>query len=516
MNDDGHDSSRMLTWLAGACLLGILALHIYFAAGGNPIHRDQHLGTALEYAKQGVDLLHPVIVGFNATQTPTPQEVPLWQAVTAWALRWGGGWWGWGNVLAWAFFASCVFPFYQVARDALGAPAARWSVLVFLLQPLIVWQAGQGGTDGTSLAASVWFLFAASRMLATGAWRWCLAAVLLGAVAATQKLPFFLAASAASFGLLVRGSDNSPRRWLQLALAGAGAAGAFLIWNAHCERQFALAEFPLIDRRMAAVTGMREFFFGTWAERFDAGLWARGAYRALTGVFGSFCLVALALVGLAQKNQTLARWWLAGQMLVTLLFTHLVLVHWHYYLSLCPPVALLGGGALAAAESWLRERRALPTHWFVGTAAGGLLLAAIQGLHTGHFLLRDNFPRLTAQAITQHTSVSDRLLIAGGGWGGEELMLSARRGLSLWNTEPLEKPANLARLRALGYTKVVLLSQSPRLAAVAIVGGSQSARHEWRELATPVVRDWPVVWTTPELCILAVPGVTAGQPGKTP
>jgi len=36
---------------------------------GHPQYRDIHLGTALEYAKGKIDILRPVIVGFNATNS---------------------------------------------------------------------------------------------------------------------------------------------------------------------------------------------------------------------------------------------------------------------------------------------------------------------------------------------------------------------------------------------------------------------------------------------------------------
>ena len=50
----------------------LIALWIYalaWAWSGHPIYRDLHMGAALEYASNGIDLLRPVIAGFNANGT---------------------------------------------------------------------------------------------------------------------------------------------------------------------------------------------------------------------------------------------------------------------------------------------------------------------------------------------------------------------------------------------------------------------------------------------------------------
>src|ERR1035437_5885023 len=67
-----------------AVLFGlIVAFHLGNALTGKSLIRASHLGTALVYAHGHINLLRPVIVGFNATGTPTAQELPLWQAAVA-------------------------------------------------------------------------------------------------------------------------------------------------------------------------------------------------------------------------------------------------------------------------------------------------------------------------------------------------------------------------------------------------------------------------------------------------
>ena len=80
--------------------IGIVAFHLTYAAAGFSHYRDQHLGTALIYAREGVDLLRPIIVGFNANNAPTPQEFPIWQAAASLPMRWFGEWFGWANIVS--------------------------------------------------------------------------------------------------------------------------------------------------------------------------------------------------------------------------------------------------------------------------------------------------------------------------------------------------------------------------------------------------------------------------------
>src|SRR2546429_8074802 len=75
----------VLVWIGA-----ITAFHLGSAAAGHSIFRDIHLGTALEYAKGSINLLKPIVVGFNLNNTPTPQELPVWQALTGLVFKLAG------------------------------------------------------------------------------------------------------------------------------------------------------------------------------------------------------------------------------------------------------------------------------------------------------------------------------------------------------------------------------------------------------------------------------------------
>ena len=121
--------------LAGACLLGIVVFHLAYAGTGFSHYRDQHLGTALVYAREGIDLLRPMIVGFNANNAPTPQEFPLWQAAASLPLRWFGEWFGWANIVSLLFFATALYPVFKLGEALGDKNVGWWAVALLLAQP---------------------------------------------------------------------------------------------------------------------------------------------------------------------------------------------------------------------------------------------------------------------------------------------------------------------------------------------------------------------------------------------
>jgi hypothetical protein len=89
----------------------------------------------------------------------------------------------------------------------------------------------------------------------------------------------------------------------------------------------------------------------------------------------------------------------------------------------------------------------------------------------------DGYGRRITDSISEHTRSADKLLVFGGGWGGDELFLSEREGLSLRSVDTLSDAKTLARLRKLGYTVLVCLSESPLLHALQVSNpGNQDRR----------------------------------------
>ena len=146
--------------LAAAFFAAIACLfHLASARAGHPLYRDQHLGTAVYYAQTKIDLLRPIIVGFNATQTPTPQELPVWQAASAFAFKLLRLLVRLGECHLAHFVLHLPLAALSGGARLSGPTVCRVDSVFFLAQPIVFFFSGVGGTDGFSLASMVWFLY---------------------------------------------------------------------------------------------------------------------------------------------------------------------------------------------------------------------------------------------------------------------------------------------------------------------------------------------------------------------
>jgi hypothetical protein len=503
----------------------IVAFHLGCALLGKPLFLAIYLGTALEYAHGPINLLQPVIVGFNATGTPTARELPLWQAAVALVFKaTGSTWYGWANLVSLLLFATGLWPFFQLARQYVGERAAWWSLVFFLAEPLIIFMAGMASTDAFSLVLTLWFLFFADKMIRSGQVRWWLPLVLLACLGAVSKLPFFMAAGFCSVFLLVVNNVRSWRPWILLASAGAMAAGALLIWTQYCDSLSARAEYPFFELRISRSPFIHHWYFGDLHTRLDPRGWIKGGWRFLHATLGSMPFVVLLLAALFRPGNRLPKLWLLATFLTTLVFTHLVLVHWHYYLMCCPAVALLCGITLTWWEGLWAQ---LPPRPWLRLALVGLalILSAIDGMITMKVSIYfDSYPQQMSSLIRQYTKPDDKLIVCGTTiWGGEELMRAGRKGfyVELENSQRtdtvkglddlLNREADLRRLRSLGYNKLVLMSESPvRFAVEAVNPGSQRKRIFYPATISPAVDAWPVVYRSEDILIKEIPDKPSG------
>jgi hypothetical protein len=492
---------------ATAVLFALVVLfHLASARAGYPHFRDIHLGTALEYAKGNIDLLRPMVVGFNASDTPTPQEVPLWQVIAALVFKVAGPWWGWANLVSLALFATGLWPLWQLARTQLGERGAWWTVLFFLAQPLLVMMSGQAAADGFSLALSIWFLYFAERMIRSGSTAWLPAAIVFGALSATTKLPLFMAVGLTSFFLLLLHARGSVRTWAMLAGAGLVSGVLFALWTRYIGECNRLALFPYSEPPSGQAVW--DWYIGSMAYRLNPANWAKGGWAAMNCLFGSLALGALAGWALLFSRNRLAQFWFIAAFATTLVFTHVVLVHRHYYILFSAPVALLGASAVLQLEELLD----LPKGWQRLTAMALALvvlgMSIAQGLIGIEIVLNyDPYPARIAGIIRQHTASDEKLLMWGGNWGGEYFIRSQRQGLSIRSRQHLEAPEDFAKLLSLGYTKLVMISESPLLTALQKTnpGGADLARYTYHSEVPTAAAAWETLFESEDLLIKKLP-----------
>lgn len=502
------DNNRLLAAMVVGSFALIVIFHLASAAAGYPQFRDIHLGTALEYATAKIDILRPVIVGFNATNTPTPQELPLWQAATAIVFKLVGTWYGWANVVSLILFGTSIWPLYKLASKYLGRRAGYWTLLFFLFQPIVFIFAGMAATDGLALASMVWFLFLADHLLSSGNLKWFLPAVTFAILTAVSKLPFFMAAGLGLFFLTLTMEVRNLRRWAFLGALSVITTLVFAAWSRYLDHVYSLAIFPEVDLRLIKGSTMWFWYFGDWHWRLNAFNWGKGGWTALNSLFGSFALVGLAGWSLFFSKNRLGQTLFFGAVATTLVFSHLVLAHRHYYLMFSPAVALLCADAASKLEGLLTSNNFLRRPTTTLLAAVVLVLSTVQGLIGIKIILGyDSYPEKIVRLLQEQTSSQDKILIQGGGWGGEMLFRSDRKGLSLITTLLLEDPAAVRKLKELGFSKLVMINESPLLTALKKVdpGNTKLERMTYDQFITDTPRAWPTLFQNEDMLVKMVP-----------
>ena len=130
----------------------------------------------------------------------------------------------------------------------------------------------------------------------------------------------------------------------------------------------------------------------------------------------------------------------------------------------------------------------------------------------------DTFQQDVADAIRLHTTTNDKLVVWGLNWG-DPFLRSGRQGftggLQLDSSAWINDPANLTRLRQMGYTKVVLVNSSPYVVALTALSHNENVHWvDLQEHLPTVARDWPVLFDSKQLLIVQIPPGTsmAGAP----
>lgn len=490
-----------------AVTLAMLALLWLYAIGwalfGYPIYRDQHMGAALEYANNGIDLLRPVIVGFNATGTATPQEFPLWQAAASVGLNLFGGWWGGATIASLLLFTILLPSFYQTAKWEMDTSFAWFAVALLLAQPIVFHLAGGAQTDGFSLALLLGFVWSAAWLHREPGPRSWLACALLASLLAVTKFPYLMTGGFAAALMLIW--QRAPlKSWLLLAGAAVAAAAVFLPWNAWCNAEIGRALFKY---RPLTISENPQWFFGDLTYRLDPANYVKAGWRALSCLWGSFVLIGLTLYGLWLRPKSIGAALLVGALMTTLIFTKLVLIHRHYYLMFSPAVALLN--AYAISEIWQKFQNHSATKSLFASAAVLVLLALslLQGLMQMEALLADDFMRKAGDVLRKHTEASERLMVINGGWGGDLLIHAGRNGLSVDDTKLLENPETKQQLLDLGFTKIVYLSQSPLLHALQVTnpGSPNLELIQWSSFLSPEAQKWSTFFQSEDMLIKVMP-----------
>jgi hypothetical protein len=398
---------------------------------------------------------------------------------------------------------------YGLGRAFMGHRGGLWTLVFYLTQPLVFRYFGLASTDGTSLTAMIWFLYLGYRLLSAPSFHTLLwaGAVIAGTATALLKLPFFMASGIALCGYQLLTNAKSFKHLVSLASVGFLAGLVFLFWTKYTDKLQAGALYPFVDLRLSNAE-MFYWYFGDLKYRLTPSVWLKGGWRVLNCLFGSFVLLGLGTLGIFKSRSLyLPLCLIGGSAITTLVFTHIILHHSHYYLMMCPAVAMLCANAFLWIKNYFRPDgfRELLVVASVGILLGLSLIQGLIGMKIGVYL--DPYNKKTASIVAAQTHPSDKLLIQGGSWGGDILTRSNRSGLSIWGTKFLEDPVNLTKLKELGYNKLVMISESPMLHAVQAVNPGQSdrKRDSYENKRTPIVENWPILYRTENIIIQSIP-----------
>lgn len=293
-----------------------------------------------------------------------------------------------------------------------------------------------------------------------------------------------------------------------MVVSGLFAAIVFAGWTKYTDACLATAEFPMVDLRVSHNPGMVFWYFGDWSYRLNPANWIRGAWRATNALFGSFILLAAPLLALGlRRTRAEPMVLLIGAVAVTLVFSQLVLQHQNYFLIYSLPLALLLAPIISSAWGILSKEWPLSPFFLVVLLIGAMFASILQGLFGMEALFRDPYHRSASERLKKLTAPEDKLLVVEGGWGGHYLFLSDRDGLNMYDTSLLETPGNVERLRAMGFTKLVLFSESPLRAALQQnnPGNESYKRRTYDHALTDSARRWVSLYEDEDMAVKELP-----------
>jgi len=505
-------NNRDLIFLVVLFAIGLTVFELWLATTKHDNSRDQHLGTAVVYARGHIDLMRPVILGYNANGAPTPLEFPIWQAVTAIFMKAFGIWYGWGNVTSLLFFFGSLWALFDLCRRENSERAGWWAVFFSLIQPLSLVCGGQAAADGAAWAFAMWFIYSAYRMMNEGKWRWWFLAVLVGSLGAMTKAPFFMTAGLTTFFWLCLRHRTSVRAWAFLASSGVISTLFFLAWNYHCHKVYKEAEYPYweLDTFGGIHTKIYKWYLGSMAYRLNMHTWKRLGWHLYNMVFDGSALAFLVIASVWFRRSLAAWVWLLAAAMTTEVFPILIVEHSHYLFIFAPAVAWLCAVAAVELEPgiWNLLKAATTTRCIILLST---FLCSLPGLcMLMRATLPDSYNQEIADLIEQHTSPDEKIIVWGQIWGSPFLRahrdgLTGGAGFTTagWLDDD---PQKLERLKQLGFRKIVVIKPSPFTVAVTEAsGGEIETPDDLHKVLPPKARNWPVAFETPQLLIVQIP-----------
>lgn len=393
--------------------------------------------SAVLYAKDGIDLLHPHLPVLGPP-FEVPFEFPLFQAVAAVPLALGLPADPTLRTLGLASFLLTALLLWLLLRRMASETVATWAVVVLLFSPFSLLWSRSAMIEYLATAGALAWVLGLIEWSKGGGTRWWYLSVLGGLVGMSVKvttavfwmLPAILIAAPGSGG----GLRGLVRRRLDLryVLALAMPLIAAIVWTGYADGIKAASEATAFTTSAA----LTEWNFGTIPQRLSMENWLT-IWDRIAGTVIGLPLVAFLPVALWAAARSGARLFWITVVLTSILpivtFFNLYLVHDYYLAAISPSIAaLVGLGVARVAEMgsarWWRRTVAV-----VVTVALGVAAVVAAPYWTRMFgAPADPFNDLPVAAELAAVSRDDELvLVVGRDWSPVPFYYSRRRGLAL-------------------------------------------------------------------------------------
>jgi dolichyl-phosphate-mannose-protein mannosyltransferase len=419
-------------WGPVAAIIGIAVL-VRLPSLGQPLiehhtwRQTQTAYTAVVFAGQGIDILHPRLPVLGPP-FEAPFEFPAFQAVAALLIDAGLPADTAGRWLALCCFAISALAVWLLARRLWDPRVAFIGLVAYCASPLSMMFGRQFLIEYLVVVAALVFALSALVWVETLRFRWLMAAILAGTLAATIKLPTW-----APWPLLVLGQladrHMSVKRWapglVLLTVIPLVAAGT---WTAYADSIKAASPFT----EQLTTASQVSWNFGSLAQRLEPANWAGIGFYFLALTVGLGWAPLLFAVPAAARRFA-GRWTvlaiLAIGMFPVLVLFNLYVVHDYYQVAIAPAWALLLGlGGAHVIDHLRRGARA------VLLAVVGMSLAATwpywsviyvgAGADVAHFLDQ-------AAEIERNSTPDELVMVVGDDWMPTALYYARRFGLAM-------------------------------------------------------------------------------------
>ncbi len=451
--------------LLAALLLRLPTLDLPLNEDGHPFRQTQTAYTSVLFHERGIDLWRPLLPALGPPWQ-VPFEFPSFQALASLVMDAGVEPELALRTTTLACFAAAAALLWILVRQRASRAEAYIALALFVATPFALLNSRIPSIEYLALAGMLAYLLTALRWREQLRDRWWLAAVLAGSFGLLTKVttgPFiWLAivadrpASAPTVMADLRAGRSALRaawtarsrgplggragpvwRLVRLAALIAVPIAVVAVWTIHTDRVKQAS--PLTAPYQS--TSLRDWNFGTLAQRLDPAEWSRIGER-LVFEFGGPVLVALLVLGVVRsfRRDPQRPFWLAIVAMVVLpiaTFFNLYVVHDYYLIAVSPWITLLqargAGWLLATARSW---RPGWP--WRPAVAAG-LVIAIVASFAAvpsyWSFLygppLDPDGGRAQAAELVAHTGQEDRVLVYGRDWSPDILYFARRWGLAI-------------------------------------------------------------------------------------